>query len=65
MNASTLTNLAFKQNQLTDMSRKTLANELFVLLQSQGCKGTDIINLSTELLDLVIGEMKDDDKRAS
>ncbi len=65
MNASTLTDLAFKRDQLTDMSRKTLANELFVLLQGQGCKGTDIINLSTELLDLVIGEMKDDEKRAS
>ena len=59
MNASTLTDLTFRKDQLTDVSRKTLANELYTLLQNQGCKGKDIINLSTELLDLVLGEIKD------
>ena len=61
MNASNLSDLNFAKNQLTVASRKTLAHELYQLLQSQGVQGKDFINISTELLDLVIDEIKDED----
>ena len=57
--------LSFVKNQLTEASRRTLANQLYHLLERQGCRDKDIINLSTELLSIVVENLKGDLTKAS
>ena len=51
---------------VTDKAVKLLANTIFRQLQNEGCQPKDIINISTQLLDLVTNELqKNEDLKGS
>ena len=50
---------------VTDKTVKTLACDIFRQLQAEGCAPRDIISVSSQLIDLVTGEIQKDCDAAS
>lgn len=47
-----------QQNLMTEKAVKSLAGAIYKNLQSEGCQSKDIIGISSQLLDLVVDELK-------
>jgi hypothetical protein len=56
------TSQALAQEPVTASALRSLASTIYKQLQSEGCKAKDIINVSTQLLDLVTTELQSEDR---